>query len=212
MMETARRSPAFDTPVTLTSSGSFAVPLADRAGAPLTAGVGRVARLAGNVGYLALSDFHDSARFAVIVDEVMDGLSDADALIIDLRGHRGGSRSAAALLASCLFHTEPLHVDAVYWGPDSSARPLRIVPRGMCARYAEKRVIVLTGAATSAVAAELARSLQALGRATVIGEAPVRGGAGDAAGAPPLVPDLTAPAAQALRVAHLLALRELLAK
>ncbi|HEU4564500.1 MAG TPA: S41 family peptidase [Gemmatimonadaceae bacterium] len=132
------------------------------------AGIERVARLDGNVGYIDIRAFQHPARFVAVMDAVIEGLADADALVIDLRRHWGGSRAGAALLASYLFDTEPAHVDAAYWAPRSRARPMRIVPRATVARFTERPVSILVGPGTSAVAADLARSLERLGRARVV--------------------------------------------
>ena len=168
-------------------------------------GFERVARLCGNVGYVDVRRFPDVERGAAAAAAVMDALGDADALIIDLRRNRGGDRATAALLSSFLFDTEPVHRDAEYWseGRRSLVRRAHAVP---AARYLGREVIVLTGPETSALGATFARSLQELGRATVIGGAP-RERPGLAATAP----DVAVAAPLALHAAHLAALHRLLA-
>jgi C-terminal processing protease CtpA/Prc len=140
--------------------------------APRAAGFERVARLPGNVGYIDLRAFPGPSRFAAVLGDVMEGLVDASALVLDLRQHRGGSRAAGALLRSWLFDTEPLHVDAVYWSAESRARPARVVPRPIGARFAAAPVYVLIGPESSEVAREVAARLVALGRARMLAEPP----------------------------------------
>lgn len=139
-----------------------------RFGPTRCAGIERVARLDGNVGYIDIRAFQHPSRFVAVMEAVMEGLADADALILDFRHHCGGSPAAAALLASYLFDTEPAHVDAAYWGPESRSRPLRIVPRATGARFAHRPVTVLIGPGTSPIAVELARTLERLARARVV--------------------------------------------
>lgn len=164
-------------------------------------GFERVARLCGNVGYIDLRQLPSAERGAAAAAAVIEALGDADALIIDLRRNRGGDRAMAALFASLFFDTEPVHVDAEYWsgGPRTWLRAAHGVPS---VRYLGREVVVLTGADTSAVAAALARSLQQLGRAVVIGQAP-RAQAG-------LAPDVTVAEPLALHAAHQATLHRLL--
>src|SRR3712207_5447065 len=102
---------------------------------------GRVGWLAGNVGYLRL----ESAGEGDDVIAELDALATARALLIDVRDARGTVPGALALLASWLFDTEPLHVDAVYSGAghDKVHSP-SIVPTPR-ARYIEPAVYVLVG-------------------------------------------------------------------
>ncbi|MEJ7811116.1 MAG: S41 family peptidase [Gemmatimonadaceae bacterium] len=169
-------------------------------------GLERVERLCGNVGYIDFRAFADVARAAPTVAVVLDLLGDTDALIIDLRRNRGGDRATAALLSSFLFDTEPVHLDAVFWSADRRSRGLRAVPRVPGARYVGREVYVLVGAQTSPAAAELARTLRELDRATVVGEAPRAAAprATDSAIVDRCVPELLA-----MHVAHLEALRHL---
>jgi C-terminal processing protease CtpA/Prc len=186
----------------LTSIDGSVAAVLPRVGALRGAGYECVARLGGRIGYIELHGFRgDLRRLAAVTDEVMDGLRDADALIIDLRRYRGGRRAAAALVASFLFDTQPMYFDAVYWGQESRARPIRIVPRSTGARYLERPVLVLTSACTSPVGIELAGALQALGRALVVGEVPLAGRDGE----PRPVADIPVPAGEALRVAAVVA-------
>ena len=168
-------------------------------------GFERVVRLCGNVGYIDVRLFPGVERGAAAAAAVIDALGDADALIIDLRRNRGGDRATAALLSSFLFDTEPVYRDAEYWseGHRTWARAPHRVPT---ARYVGREVVVLAGPETSALGVAFARSLQALGRAAVIGQTP-RVPPGSA----PLALDVAVAAPLALHTAHLAMLHRLLA-
>jgi hypothetical protein len=167
-------------------------------------GFERIARLCGNVGYIDLRLFPAVERGAGAAAAVVDALVDADALIIDLRRNRGGDRATAALLSSFLFDTEAAYRDAEYWSGGGRAW-LRSASSAPAARYIGRDVLLLTGADTSPVGTAFARSLQELGRATVIGQTPlVRPGMA------PLTPDVAVVEPLALHTAHLAALHRLL--
>ncbi|GGR73542.1 interphotoreceptor retinoid-binding protein [Micromonospora fulviviridis] len=162
-------------------------PLADIAGDPaeehfvqlaaLTmGGVARVERLPGNVGLLEIAPYLFPPHLAGdLVTAALRLLAGTDALLLDLRGNRGGSPDMVALVCGWFF-AEPTHLHTMheragtthqYW----SAAWLPVP------RYApDKPVLVLTGPETFSGGEELAYDLQQLGRATVVGERS-RGGA-----------------------------------
>jgi C-terminal processing protease CtpA/Prc len=194
-METALRSDLTAPAALASRQAQPAVPARSRASVVRGAGYVRVARLRGDVGYIELLDFPDTPRFRAVTQAVLDGLRDVRALIIDLRANRGGSRVAASILRSRLFDTEEMLGEEGYCGPEQRGRMLRLVPGGSDARFTDGPVLILTSAATSELAAEFAYVLKALGRATVVGEAPAAAGI-------PLRPSVAAPAWSALPVAR----------
>ncbi|MGI8497840.1 MAG: S41 family peptidase [Gemmatimonadaceae bacterium] len=151
--------------------------------------VGVVERVAGNVGYLELGVFRDGDACQRVLD-AMALLSDTSALIVDLRRARGGGRAMGALLASCLFDTEPAHVTEVY-EPVLSERMRYPAHESSRTRYLGRDVYLLIGRQTSGAAEELARGLASTGRAELVGE-PTRSG---------VVPTLRVPADTARDVA-----------
>ncbi|HEY7893290.1 MAG TPA: hypothetical protein VIC24_00170 [Gemmatimonadaceae bacterium] len=100
-----------------------------------------------------------AARASAIA--AMARLSVADRIVLDLRRHRGGDESMAALLTSLLFDTEPLYADEVHASGESM--PLTR-PEARCAR---QMVEVWISEATSALGLAFAANLGRLGRASV---------------------------------------------
>jgi C-terminal processing protease CtpA/Prc len=132
-------------------------------------GVERVEILAGNVGYLNLTAFFrpDEAREAI--SAAMRLLRHADALILDVRDHGGGSPDTAALFASYFF--------------DERRMPLfEIVPRSgekrvyetesadLSERNGKRPMYVLTSRRTVSAGEGIAYLLQERGRAEMVGE------------------------------------------
>lgn len=166
-------------------------------------GVRMVAHLAGGIGYLEVQDLLDAPRTDAAISVALARVGDAPALILDLRGARSCDPSTVALLASYLFDTEPVHLETVYRPSGDTLPP---TPAVTTRRYLDRDVYVLTSMHTAPAAAELARRLQRMGRALVVGETPlarrdhVR-----------VTPDLACEAGSALQVAHATAARRLLA-
>lgn len=167
-------------------------------------GVRVVAQLSGGIGYVEVRELGDAPSTDAAIQHAFARVGDAPALIIDLRGARSGDPATMALLSSYLFDTEPVHLETVY-RPTGHTLPLP-TPRVATRRYLDRDVYMLTGPETAPAASELARRLQRMGRALVVGE-------------PPLVfadhtqvsPDLPCEASTALQVAHATAAKRLLA-
>ncbi|HET7231376.1 MAG TPA: S41 family peptidase [Longimicrobium sp.] len=201
--------------------------------------VERVERLPGNVGYLKVTGFTTPELAMEPIRSAMAFLANTDALIIDVRENDGGRPETVALLASWLFGEQRVHLNTVAGRGDEQGREFWTSPEIPGARRygAEKPVYVLTSRATFSAGEELPYDLQALRRATVVGEAtgggahpvgprratehfaamvpfaravnPVTGTNWEGTG---VLPDVPTPAADALTVAHCLALQALLPK
>ncbi|HKT09624.1 MAG TPA: hypothetical protein VJR24_17115 [Gemmatimonadaceae bacterium] len=100
-----------------------------------------------------------AARASAIA--AMTRIAGAQRVVLDLRRHRGGDESMAALLTSLLFDTESLYADEVQMSGESLpvARPE--------ARCTRQPVEVWVSGATSALGLAFATNLGRLGRATV---------------------------------------------
>jgi C-terminal processing protease CtpA/Prc len=144
-------------------------------GAHLNFGVRKAERLEGNIGLLELSVFPPAAMGGDIVAAAMQVIAHTDALIIDLR-HNGGGSDTVALVASYLFEDrQPL--SGIYNRPNDATRQSYTQAYVPGARFGSKKpVYVLVSKRTFSAAEALAYDLQALKRATIVGE-PTGGGA-----------------------------------
>jgi C-terminal processing protease CtpA/Prc len=138
----------------------------------------RVERLPGNVGLLEIKPLlFDPAHGGAQVSAAMSLLSATDALLIDLRGCRGGSPDMVTFLCSHLFDGEPVHLNDLVDPADDTRRQFWTTPYLPGPRFGgSKPIWVLTSPASFSAAEEVAYDLQQLGRATVVGER-TRGGA-----------------------------------
>jgi hypothetical protein len=202
----------------------------------------RVERLSGNIGYLKLNGFMDPAGAGAVAAGAMAFLANTDALIIDLRQNGGGRPDMVAVLASYFFRADAkVHLNdlanRVEGTKNYETMESWTLPTLPAERYLDKPVYILTSPRTFSGAEEFSYDLQALKRATIVGE-PSGGGANP--GGPlrlgdhfeafmprghainPITktnwegtgvqPDVRAPQADALNTAQALALKALIAK
>ncbi|MFN7731159.1 MAG: S41 family peptidase [Pirellula sp.] len=198
-------------------------------------GVQRVEILAGNVGYFKLTSFYrpDEARDAI--SAAMRMLRCADALIIDLRENSGGSPDTVALLASYLFDAPDLPLFDIVPRSGDGVRHYKTLKPGPPDRDGTRPVYMLTAKQTFSAGEGFAFLLQQARRAEVVGEQTA--GAANPGRPYPVntqlevtvpngqvrtavtrqnwegkgvIPDVPVPASDALRTAHIRALREVL--
>jgi C-terminal processing protease CtpA/Prc len=144
-------------------------------GAGVNFGVKKLERLENNIGLLELSVFPPATMGGTVVSAAMQVLAHTDALIIDLR-HNGGGSDTVTLVASYLFDTQQ-PMSGIYDRPSNTTRQRYTQAYVPGARFGpHKPVYVLTSKRTFSAAEALAYDLQALKRATIIGE-PSGGGA-----------------------------------
>jgi hypothetical protein len=133
----------------------------------------RVEHLIGNVGYLKLNAFIDAERGGGVAAGAMAFLANTDALIIDLRQNGGGEPSMLALLASYFF-SGPVHLNDLAFRMegtrDYNVTQVWTLPYVPGQRYVDKEVYILTSQRTFSAAEEFTYDLQALKRATIVGE------------------------------------------
>lgn len=195
------------------------------------AGFREVKRLPGNVGYLRLDGFTDPEAAAGPAAAAMTFLQNTDALLLDLRYNGGGSPMTVALVCSYLFAADkPVHLNSLYFRKGDRTEEFWTLKDLAGPRYLEKDVYVLTSKYTFSGAEECAYNLQNLKRAVIVGET-TGGGAHPGSGfvfsdhfmmfvptgrainpisktnweGTGVVPEVKTPAAQALDVAHKLA-------
>jgi retinol-binding protein 3 len=136
----------------------------------------KLERLAGNIGYLELEEFESPALAGPAAAAAFAFLAGTDALIIDLRRNGGGEPAMVALMVSYLLPAgDEVLINSIYERPTDRTQQYWAIPHLPAPRYA-KPVYVLTSQRTFSGAEEFAYDLQALKRATVIGEQ-TRGGA-----------------------------------
>lgn len=135
-------------------------------------GFERVERLAGNVGYLELRSFgFDADWIGDAAAAAFDFLANTDALIIDIRRNGGGSPHMVAFVSSYLFGPDSVHLNSLYWRPANRTDDFYTRARIPGTRYGPDRPIyVLTSRRTFSGAEEFAYNLQTRKRAVIVGD------------------------------------------
>lgn len=197
-------------------------------------GFRRVERLDGNVGYIELLGFSGAEEVAEAAVPAMNFVANTDALIFDLRRNGGGSPVTIGLLSSYLFD-RVVHLNDFYIRETDTRRQFFTSADVQGRRYGEsKPVFVLTSSRTFSAAEEFTYNLKNLKRAVIVGETtgggahpggvrritehfgiwlpngrainPITGTNWEGTG---VEPDIEVEAPQALRAAHLAALRRI---
>jgi C-terminal processing protease CtpA/Prc len=204
-------------------------------------GFDKLQRLAGNVGYLDLRIFADPALGASdVAAAAMSFLGNSDALIIDLRRNTGGYGTMTRFLITYLTEaSQQLHLldFATRDAEGSHVKQSWTLPYVPGPRFAGRDIYILTSPYSLSAAEDFAYTAQVEKLATLVGE--TTGGAGNMG--PMLAlpggfsvyvasefvtspttgkgwagvgvkPDVPVPAAEALKEAHVLAVKALLAK
>jgi hypothetical protein len=136
-------------------------------------GFGPSERLPGNVALLTINGFFPLIGPAVeeAIGVRMSAVADADAVIIDLRSNHGGAPGTVAFVASYFFDARALLLNTIYRRDTGHTEEFWTQPELPGTRFgAAKPVFVLTSARTFSGGEDLAYTLQAHQRATVIGE------------------------------------------
>jgi hypothetical protein len=135
----------------------------------LNFGIERVQRMDFNLGYLDLRAFVPSSRAAPKLAAAMTLLADTDGLVIDLRNNGGGDPATVALLGSYLFD-QRTHLNDIYDRVKDSTEEFWTLDTLAGRKYGgRKPVYVLVSKDTFSGGEDLAYTLQALKRATIVG-------------------------------------------
>ena len=199
-------------------------------------GMPRAEVLAGNVGYLEVRRFQPPDMAGDTVVAAIGFLANADAVIVDLRNCHGGNAYLQPLFAGYFFSRPTSLYDMVFRGSNSTERfwTMAWLPGR---RLAELPMYILTSAYTFSGGEAFAYRFKVLKRATIVGE--TTGGGANAGGVLDVAPcfrvfmpmgrpvdrdtqsnwegtgvepDIKTSAREALRVAHVEALRLLRAR
>lgn len=199
-------------------------------------GFENVGRLHGNIGYIDLHAFARPQYAAERIAAAMALLADTKALIIDLRKCGGGDPETVMLFANYLFD-QRTHLNDVYWRDENRTEERWTQDNVPGKKYGgARKVYLLTSADTFSGGEDFAYALKNSGRATLVGETT---GGGANAGNPHrlsahfmlfvpsgrpispvthtnwegvgVTPDIEASEKNALKVAHIALLKELLA-
>jgi C-terminal processing protease CtpA/Prc len=132
-------------------------------------GVEKIERLAGNVMLLDLRVFPPPAMGADVIAAAMTVVAQGEALIIDLRANGGGDDTADLLTGYLVEGGSPL--TGSYDRPSDTRRYASSPEWVPGRRFGDsKPLYILTSRRTFSAAEGFAYNLQALGRATVVGE------------------------------------------
>lgn len=139
-------------------------------------GVTKVDHLSSNIGYLKLPDFPPPFIMAERYAAAMDKLADTDGLIVDLRENGGGEPATVALLIS-YFVDQRTRVNDIWDRTSGTTTQQWTIDKLDGKRYGgRKPIVILVGPDTKSAGEDFAYTMQALKRATVLGE-PTWGGA-----------------------------------
>ena len=133
-------------------------------------GIHRVERLDGNVGYLDLRRIALPENAGPAITAAMELLAGTYALILDLRRNGGGSVHGVTLWCSYLLPEKPEHLNDIFHADTGETRQFWSIPYLPGSRYTDRPLYVLTSDKTFSGGEDLCYTLQALGRAEVIGE------------------------------------------
>jgi C-terminal processing protease CtpA/Prc len=127
-------------------------------------------RLDGNIGYLDLRRIPMPENAGPAIAAAMELVGGTYALIIDLRRNGGGHPDGVAFWCSYLLAEEPLHLNDIFHADTGETRQFWSLPYVPGTRYLDRPVYVLVSSRTFSGGEDLCYTLQALGRAELIGE------------------------------------------
>jgi hypothetical protein len=122
-----------------------------------------------NIGFLKIDHFYEPEQCSPTAIAAMNFLADSDALIIDLRSNSGGAPQMTALISSYLFE-ERTHLGDIYDRGQDSTEQVWTFPHLPGKKFTGKPIFILTAARTFSAGEQFSYNLQALKRATLIGE------------------------------------------
>jgi len=132
--------------------------------------VEQVDRLTPRIGYLKVSGFPPAFVMNARYAEAMNELADTDGLIVDLRDNDGGAPDGVALLVS-YFVDRRTRLNDIWDRDTGTSKQYWTEDKLDGKRYGgAKPVLILAGPGTKSAGEDFAYTMQAMKRATVIGE------------------------------------------
>lgn len=135
-------------------------------------GFDEVRILDGNVGFLHVSALYPTSVAGDTAQHALGFLQNVDALIIDVRNNLGGEPDMVRLIQSAFF-AQPTHLNTLHYtdGRDPATDEIWTDPSLVTTHsLADVPIAVLTSLYVASGAEDFAYSLQARGRAVIIGE------------------------------------------
>ncbi|MFC5926368.1 S41 family peptidase [Micromonospora vulcania] len=139
-------------------------------------GIRRVEQLDGNVGLIDVRRIAYAVEGADAIGAAMQLVALSSALILDLRACAGGAPEGAAMWCSYFFRDDQVHLNDFYERSTGATRQFWTTAHLPAPRYTDRPIYALTSAMTFSGGEDVAYTLQAHGRAVVVGET-TRGGA-----------------------------------
>ena len=144
-------------------------------------GMEKVALLPENIGYLKVASFSNWDFFEEtkkVMDAAMKFLENADALIVDVRGNRGGVPNLVAYLSGYLFDGEPVHMSQYYHRYRDNGYGLYTETDIPGKKLPDIPVFVLTDNRSASAAEEFAYFIKHGKRGLVVGDTTIGAGYG----------------------------------
>ena len=132
-------------------------------------GFREIRMLPGNVGYLRFDGFSNANEAGATAVAAMNFFANADAIIFDVRQNGGGSPKMIQLLCNYLFE-RPTHLNDFYIRRSDRTEQFWTQPQVTGTRLTKADVFVLTSRRTFSAAEEFTYDLKSLKRATVVGD------------------------------------------
>ena len=137
-------------------------------------GFTKVEILKGNIGYLKIASFEDPKIAGGIAESSLNFLSNADAIVIDLRANNGGRKAMVQLLLSHFFRESSKHLYSIYGRNEEFHGYTEVTISGK--RNSEIPLYILINKSSFSASEMFAFILQKQKRATLIGKTTVGGG------------------------------------
>lgn len=128
-----------------------------------------VKRLGGNVGYIQFFGFLDPKAAERVIQASMQFVQETDALIFDIRDNGGGDPETVRRLCSYLFE-KPTHINTLLMRVGDKTETVNFKTGKVKGKVYTKPIFVLVSKRTGSGAEEFAYDLQSQKRALILGE------------------------------------------